>query len=115
MQNVAQFTEPLGEKGDQIVSDALQTLNNLDALLADVRGVTSKFNSSQGTLKRLMEDDELYLSFMRTVENVELLTRRMQPIVEDVRIFSDKVARDPGQLINVRGVVSGRGSGLGVK
>ncbi len=98
MKNVAEFTEPLGENGDKIVEDALRTLNNLDALLADVRQVAAKVNSSQGTIKRLLEDDQLYFSFVRTLENVELLTRRVQPIVEDVRIFSDKVARDPRQL-----------------
>ena len=115
MKNVSDFTKPLGEKGDKIVTDALRTMNNLDALLADIRQVTSKVNNSQGTIQKLLEDDQLYFSFVRTLENVELLTHRMQPIVEDARIFSDKLARDPSQLIGVRGVINGRGAGLGVK
>ena len=115
MKNVSDFTKPLGEKGDKIVTDALRTMNNLDALLADIRQVTSKVNNSQGTIQKLLEDDQLYFSFVRTLENVEMLTHRMQPIVEDARIFSDKLARDPSQLIGVRGVINGRGAGLGVK
>ena len=114
MKNVAEFTEPLGANGDKIVADALRALNSLDAMLADVRQVASKVNNSQGTVKRLLEDDQLYFSFVRTLENVELLTRRVQPIVEDVRIFTDKVARDPRQL-GVRGALDGRSTGLGVK
>jgi phospholipid/cholesterol/gamma-HCH transport system substrate-binding protein len=115
MKNVSAFTRPLGEKGDKIVTDALRTMNNLDALLADIRQVTAKVNNSQGTVQKLLEDDQLYYSVLRTLENVELLTHRLQPIVEDARIFSDKLARDPSQLIGVRGVINGRGAGLGVK
>ncbi len=115
MKNVAEFTKPLGEQGDKLVSDAVRTLNNLDALLADVRQIASKVNNSQGTVSKLLEDDELYFSVVRTLENVELLTRRLQPIVEDMRIFSDKVARDPSQAIGLRGAISGRPTGIGVK
>jgi hypothetical protein len=77
--------------------------------------LTGTVNNSQGTVQKLLADDQLYNSFVRTLENVELLTHRMQPIVEDARIFSDKLARDPSQLIGVRGVINGRGAGLGVK
>jgi phospholipid/cholesterol/gamma-HCH transport system substrate-binding protein len=115
MKNVAEFTRPLGKQGDKLVSDAVRALGNLDALLAEVRQVTAKVNSSQGTVAKLLEDDELYFSLVRTLENVETLTRRMQPIVEDVRIFSDKVARDPSQVIGLRGALSGRPAGIGVK
>jgi len=115
MKNVSDFTKPLGANGDKIVGDALRTLNNLDTLLADIRQVTAKVNNSQGTVQKLLEDDQLYSSFVRTLENVELLTHRMQPIIEDARIFSDKLARDPSQLIGVRSVINGRGAGLGVK
>ncbi len=115
MKNVAQFTKPLGEQGDKLISDAVRTLNNLDALLVDVRQVAAKVNNSQGTVSKLLEDDELYFSLVRTLENVETLTRRLQPIVEDVRIFTDKVARDPSQVIGLRGAISGRPAGIGVK
>ncbi len=115
MKNVSEFTRPLGQNGDRIVSDALRTLNNLDAALADIRKLTGTVNNSQGTVQKLLSDDQLYNSIVRTLENVELLTHRMQPIVEDARIFSDKLARDPSQLIGVRNVINGRGAGLGVK
>ncbi len=115
MKNVSDFTRPLGQNGDRIVSDALRTLSNLDAALADIRKLTGTVNNSQGTVQKLLADDQLYNSFVRTLENVELLTHRMQPIVEDARIFSDKLARDPSQLIGVRSVITGRGAGIGVK
>jgi phospholipid/cholesterol/gamma-HCH transport system substrate-binding protein len=114
MTNVAEFTEPLGEEGDRIVADAVRTLNNLDGLVTDLRQVSTRLNSGQGTLNRLLNDDELYYSVQRTVQNLEGLTRRLQPIVEDVRVFTDKVARDPRQL-GVAGAIQGRPIGTGLK
>ncbi len=46
--------------------------------------------------------------------NVQQLASRLQPIVDDARVFADKVARDPGQL-GVRGALSGRSLGTGLK
>ncbi len=114
MQNVADFTEPLGREGEKIVGDAVRTLNNLDLLVTDLRQVSARMTSGQGTLNKLLNDDELYYSVQRTVQNVEQLTRRLQPIMDDVRIFSDKVARDPRQL-GVAGAINGKAVGLGSK
>lgn len=114
MTNVAEFTEPLGDQGERIVGDAVRTLNNLDGLVTDLRQVSARLNSGQGTLNRLLNDDELYYSVQRTVENIERVTQRLQPIVEDVRVFTDKVARDPRQL-GVAGALQHRGIGQGVK
>jgi len=114
MSNVAEFTEPLGEQGERIVSDAMRTLNDIDGLVTDLRQVSARLNSGQGTLNRLLSDDELYYSVKRTVENVEVLTRRLQPVVDDVRIFTDKISRDPRQL-GVAGALQGRPVGTGTK
>lgn len=114
MENVASFTEPLGEQGEKIVADAVRTLNNLDALLNDIRQVSTRINSGQGTLGRLLNDDELYFAVQRSVQNVEQLSSQLRPIISDVRVFTDKVARDPRQL-GVAGAISGRGVGLGTK
>ncbi len=111
MRNVSGLTEPLAQQGDQIVGDALRALNNLDALLGDLRQVAGRVNNSQGTVGKLLDDDELYYTLVNTLRNVELITRRLQPIVEDARVFSDKVARDPASVIDLRGAITGRPRG----
>ncbi|MEZ6133297.1 MAG: MlaD family protein [Pirellulaceae bacterium] len=108
MKNVSGLTEPFAKKGDQIVTEALSALNNLDALLGDLRLVAARVNNADGTVAKLLDDDELYYTFINTLQNVELLTRRLQPIVEDARVFSDKVARDPSTLIDLKGAITGR-------
>lgn len=114
MKNVAEFTAPLGENGQKIVTDAVRTLNNLDGLLSDLRQVSSRLNNGQGTLNRLLTDDDLYYSIQRTVQNVEQLSQSLKPVVHDVRVFTDKLARDPRQL-GLAGALQGRSMGLGSK
>ncbi len=114
MQNVAEFTEPLGENGEKFVADTMRTLNNIDGLVSDLRMVSSRLNNSQGTINRLLNDDEMYYTLKSTLENVEQLSRRLQPVVEDVRIFTDKISRDPRQL-GVAGALQARPVGLGTK
>ena len=120
--NVAAFTEPLSRQGDQFVTDALRTIRNLDSLLTDLRTVSATVNqlglritTSQGSLGKLIDDDELYYTLINTLNNVETLTRRLQPIVEDARVFSDKAARNPSSIIDLRGALMGRPTAAGVK
>ncbi len=115
VKHVNELTEPLGRNGEKLVGDAVQTLDNLNLLLADLRGVAARFNNGQGTVAKLMEDPQLYYTFINTLQNVETLTRKLEPIVDDARIFTDKVARQPSSLIDLRGAVTGRASGIGVK
>ena len=112
--NLAQFTEPFAERGDQYAAQILQTLAGLDRTLAEVETFGRTLNNSDGTVKKLLEDDEVYYQVRRTVENIEAATARIRPILDDVRIFSDKIARDPRQL-GVRGAISKRPGGAGMK
>lgn len=115
VQHVNQLTEPLGRNGEKLVGDAVRTLDNLDALLTDLRSVAARFNNGQGTVAKLMDDPQLYYTIINTLENVETLTRKLEPIVDDARVFTDKVARQPSSLIDLRGAISGRPLGAGIK
>ena len=112
--NVARFTEPLGERGGELVEQALRTLANLDRTLLQVEAFGETFNASDGTLRRLLEDDELYWQIRGAVENVEAASVKIRPILDDVRVFTDKIARDPRQL-GVRGALTHRPNGAGLK
>ena len=116
MQHVSEFTAPLAGQGERVVGDALKTLNDLDALLLDLRQVAGRVNNSQGTVGKLLDDDRLYYSLINTLQNVELLTQRLEPIVHDVRVFTDKAARGgPSSFIDIRGAVLGVPKAAGLK
>lgn len=112
--NIEAFTEPLGQRGGELVEAALRSMANLDNALVQINTFGEAINKGDGTLRRLIEDDDLYFQLRRTMENVEAATARVRPILEDVRVFSDKIARDPRQL-GVRGAIGGRPTGMGLK
>lgn len=121
IENIAEITEPLSERSDEIADNLVRSLANIDALAADLQVFARRLNNNRGTIARLVDDPTLYgkisdtLDSIRNVSgNVENLSRRLQPILDDIRVATDKVARDPGQ-IGVRGALSGRPLGAGLK
>jgi phospholipid/cholesterol/gamma-HCH transport system substrate-binding protein len=112
--NIEKITEPIAENSEVLVDQVLTSLANLDRTLRQVETFGAKLNNSDGTVRRLLEDDEIYWQVRRTIENVEMATAKLRPILDDVRIFSDKIARDPRSL-GVRGALDRRPSGLGLK
>ena len=115
VRNITEFTEPLGEHGDEIVRDAMSTMNNLNLLLADLRRLSNRVNSSEGTIGKLIDDPQLYNQVQSSVEKFDYLAQRAGTILDDLRIFADKIARNPSQVVNLRGTLTGQIQGLGVK
>ena len=57
-----------------------------------------------GSLALLLHDRQLYDHLNRAVTNVDEITRKFKPIVSDLRVFTDKIARHPEKL-GVRGAI----------
>jgi phospholipid/cholesterol/gamma-HCH transport system substrate-binding protein len=112
--NIEQITRPFGERSNELADQVFGSLASLDATLQQLGQFGDMVNSSDGSLRRFIEDDELYFQVKRTLGNIEQATMRIRPILDDVRIFTDKVARDPSQL-GVKGALSARPGGLGLK
>jgi phospholipid/cholesterol/gamma-HCH transport system substrate-binding protein len=93
----------LGDASQRMSSNVDQITEKLDRLILDLLTVSDAINKQEGTIGQLVYNPDLYQRLNQAACNVEDLTRRMRPIVEDVRVFSDKIARDPGRL-GVRGV-----------
>jgi len=111
LDNLEKFTKPLGERGPQMVANVEESSRNLNDLLEQFVAFSEALNSGEGTLGKLVHDDEIYQRLQRVMGNAEEITKRARPIVEDVRIFTDKIARDPRQL-GVKGALDQRPSGL---
>jgi len=102
--NLEGLTRPLGERGPALVENLDRAVGQLDGLMTEIGGFTRALTNSQGTLSRLVNDRELYDQVSQTVVNLNQLTRELQPIIDDVRVFSDKAARHPEQF-GVRGLI----------
>ncbi len=112
--NLENFTRPLGERGAAIVQNLEDGLANANDLLEQLVDFSAALNDNEGTLGRLMNDPELYERLNRSMANIEDITRRARPVVDDLGIFADKLARDPRQL-GVKGALDRRPSGAGSK
>lgn len=112
--NLENFTRPLGERGPQLVDNLDGSLSNINELLEQLVTFTDNLNSREGSLGRLLNDPALYFKLDRTLTNVEDITSRIKPILDDVRVFSDKIARDPRQL-GLKGALDRRPIGTGTK
>lgn len=100
LKNVEQLTKPLGERGSRVVANIESATQRLDQVLADAQKLTTRFGGDQrGSLDKLLNDEELYNNLNITLTNVNELTRRLRPIIEDVRVITDKVARDPSSIL----------------
>jgi phospholipid/cholesterol/gamma-HCH transport system substrate-binding protein len=104
MRNLEGFTAPLGERGEEIIARIDRTTSSLDELLGIMSDFGRKLNSGQGSFGKFMTDPELYNSLVASAKNVECVSRELKPIISDVRIFTDRIARDPG-VLGVRGVL----------
>jgi len=104
LEAIDDFSIRLGEEGPEMISKLNGAAGNLDLLLGDMRGFTQNLQAGDGTVGRLIRDPELYDNLNQAVLNVEDLTQRLQPAVENFRVFSDKIARHP-ELLGVRGAL----------
>lgn len=111
LDNLEQFTKPLGERGSQLIANVDESTRNLSELLAQLLTFSEALNSGQGTLGKLVHDDDVYRKIDRLMTNAEEVSRRLRPVVEDVRTFTDKIARDPRQL-GLKGMMDPRPTGL---
>jgi phospholipid/cholesterol/gamma-HCH transport system substrate-binding protein len=104
--NIESLTKPLGERAPRLVESLDRSITQLDGVLTQVSQFTNALNSSQGSLSRLMNDPKLYDDVAATVANLKQLTQKIEPILNDVRVFSDKLARHP-ETLGVRGLIQG--------
>jgi phospholipid/cholesterol/gamma-HCH transport system substrate-binding protein len=112
--NFEEFSGPLGERGEQIAEDLARTVRNVDELVSNLVGLTQQINSQEGTIGKLIQDPELYNRLNRVAGQFEETARKLPAIVDDVRIFTDKIARDP-RILGAKGALDRRPSGAGLK
>ncbi len=99
-------TVPLAQQSEQLVADLGSALRNVQAMTQDLAAVTRLMNAEDGSLKKFLTDPSVYLRLDRTMASLNVLLQNLGPIVADLQIFSDKIARHP-ELLGVRGIVRG--------
>jgi phospholipid/cholesterol/gamma-HCH transport system substrate-binding protein len=102
--NLAQVTEPISKRGDLMVAKLDSSLGNLDSLLAEMNRFAKLLNSEEGTLQKFAADPSLYENLERSSQSLAVLLKNLEPILRDLREFSDKIARNP-EILGVGGAL----------
>ena len=105
-QNLNTATAPLAAQSPQIVARLNQSLTYIETITKDLSAVSTLMNQNDGTVRRLLTDGSLYRNLDNTSASLSILLQNLKPVVADLQIFSDKVARHP-ELLGIRGVVRG--------
>jgi phospholipid/cholesterol/gamma-HCH transport system substrate-binding protein len=98
LRNVRGFTKLLDDRGEVLIGNLEKGTKNLGSLMSDMAAFSQKLNSSDGTVGLLMNDPQLYQHLARAAKNIDEITRELKPIKDDLRVFTDKIARHPESL-----------------
>lgn len=103
--NLAEATAPLADRSASITSRLDNTLANLETLSEELKEFAQLANSENGTFRSLASDPSLYRNLDRSAESLSLLLANLEPILRDMRIFSDRIARHP-ELMGLGGALA---------
>lgn len=104
--NIAKVTGPLAERSESISASLDKSLGSLETLLAELSKFSRLLNDPDGSLRLLATDPELYRNMNRSASSLSTLLNNLQPIIGDMRVLSDKLARHP-ELLGVSGAMKG--------
>ena len=99
LSNLERFTQPLGDRGEELIMKVDRSVGRLDELLQQFVLFSQALNRKDGTLGQLVSNPDLYQHINAAACNIEMLTRQLRPIVADVRVFVSKMAEHPGGFI----------------
>ncbi len=92
------ITGTISERKDIWLTKVGRSLDNLDNALLQISEFTTNLNNSDGTVSKLVKDPSLYNNLNQTILELRQLKQQLEPVVANMQVFSDKVARNPEQL-----------------
>jgi phospholipid/cholesterol/gamma-HCH transport system substrate-binding protein len=96
---IRKFSEP-GRDGEPAPTEQIaRAMENVNEITTVVRSILERIDNGEGSLGALMRDRQLYDRLNRTAKNLEDVSWKLKPIVDDARVFSDKIARHPGLIV----------------
>ncbi|QGJ72296.1 Hypothetical protein PBC10988_40140 [Planctomycetales bacterium 10988] len=111
LENIEGITQPLGERGPEIVDNLSSSVSQLDGVLEQIDGLMGNINNvlnaaltGNGTIAELVNNPDLYQNLNEAAETINRLLREAQPILKDARVFTDKISRHP-EVIGLGGAV----------
>lgn len=99
-------TEPLAQRSTSIVTRLDNTLAHLEQVSSELDTFTQMATKEDGSLQQFVANPDLYRNLNASAASLALLLRNLEPIMQDARVFSDKLARHP-ELMGLEGYLRG--------
>ncbi|MEO1496745.1 MAG: MlaD family protein [Planctomycetota bacterium] len=104
--NLEGLTKPLGDRGPELAQLLISAVERIDTTMADLARFAQALGQSEGTIGRLVNDPMLYDNAVTLVQNANTVlkevyerAKELKPAIYDARVFTDKIAREPGRLV----------------
>ncbi|MDR2116417.1 MAG: MlaD family protein [Planctomycetaceae bacterium] len=107
LESVSKITDEIQDDVPEFIATLKKSAVKLDSLFGELTMIAAGFRNSDGTIKKLMRDPEMYEKLLTTLDNIEQITDEVdkmlrtdiKPITRNINIFTDKAARDPAIFI----------------
>jgi phospholipid/cholesterol/gamma-HCH transport system substrate-binding protein len=104
LSNLRTTTKPLSQHSESISRNLDESLAKLNRTLTDVGLLMRAVDQNDSLLRRALTDPSLYTHLDELVCSLLRMTPRMNQVLKDFEVFSDKLARHP-EVIGVGGAV----------
>jgi len=109
LDNVSVFTTSLAENGPEIMSALNESSVELRTTFANIHDTVGNISNLAATLNEklndpnsalgLLGDEETSESIRQIIKNAEGISRKLYPILDDARVFTNKIAHRPSSLV----------------
>ena len=93
------FSEPARDGEPAPAEQIAKAVENISDITTLIRSLMERLDRGEGSIEALMNDRQLYDRLNCAAKNIEDVSYRLKPIVEDARVFMDKAARHPGVIV----------------
>jgi phospholipid/cholesterol/gamma-HCH transport system substrate-binding protein len=96
--NLQQATKPMAERGNSVMKNLDESAAKLNYLLVDTRELVQALVRGDGSLRRLLADPALYNNLTDASCMLVRILPRLDRVLHDAEVFTDKIARHPESL-----------------
>jgi ABC-type transporter Mla subunit MlaD len=102
--NLNDASKPFAERGPTIMKNIEESTVRLNRVLGDMQELFKTFDTNDGSLAKLVKDPALYNHLDDAVLQIGKILPRVERVMKDMEVFSDKIARHP-ELLGVSGAI----------
>lgn len=105
LDNLSVFTDHLKDRGNEAIDHVADSAKKLETFFDELTQLLNAVSSSEGPLQQMLNDPQLFNDIQRTITNSREITERIKPLIQDaqpimhnVNVMTDKLAREPFKL-----------------